>query len=111
MHSHQRCYCFASPSSHRFESYERTSLWPLLREPPQGLQVDFVRAERSEFRWGGADEALITSLGHHVHLLRNSGHWVHSDNPGGLFDILAPTFHCGNVDLHVAHSEPGRSRR
>ena len=32
------------------------------------------------------------SLGHEVHLLPNSGHWVHTDNPDGLFDILAPSF-------------------
>jgi hypothetical protein len=30
-------------------------------------------------------------LGHRVHLLHNSGHWVHTDNPAGLLELLAPT--------------------
>lgn len=33
-----------------YESYERDSLYPLLRAPPQGLKLDFVKAERSTFR-------------------------------------------------------------
>lgn len=33
-----------------YESYERDTLWPLLQAPPQGLKVDFVKAERSTFR-------------------------------------------------------------
>jgi hypothetical protein len=35
-----------------YASYEASSLWPLLQQPPQGLKVDFVKAERSNFRWG-----------------------------------------------------------
>lgn len=58
----------------------------------QGLKIDFVRAERSSFRWGGEDEELIKHHGHRVHLLRDSGHWVHTDNLEGLVQILKPTF-------------------
>lgn len=36
-----------------YDSYEAACLWNLLREPPQGLSLDFVRAERSTFRWQG----------------------------------------------------------
>jgi pimeloyl-ACP methyl ester carboxylesterase len=43
-------------------------------------------------RWAGDDEQRIAALGHQVHLLPNSGHWVHTDNPNGLFEIMAPTF-------------------
>lgn len=50
-------------------------------------------------RWGGADEARITSLGHRVHLLPAAGHWVHTDNPQGLLETLAPSF--GTLDLHM----------
>mmetsp|Transcript_38083 Transcript_38083/g.84834 ORF Transcript_38083/g.84834 Transcript_38083/m.84834 type:complete len:374 (+) Transcript_38083:240-1361(+) len=76
-----------------YSSYESTSLWPLLEAPPQGLKLDFVKAERSTFRWGaGGEEDRITSLGHQVHLLTNSGHWVHADNPVGLYSILSPSF-------------------
>lgn len=75
-----------------FRSYESSSLWPLLESPPQGLKLDFVKAEGSSFRWSSADEDRISSLGFQVHLLRNSGHWVHADNPTGLFEIMAPSF-------------------
>jgi hypothetical protein len=44
-----------------------------------------------------------------VHELRDSGHWVHTDNPGGLFDILAPSFG-GAPDLHARRSPPGSPR-
>ncbi|KAG2489137.1 hypothetical protein HYH03_012363 [Edaphochlamys debaryana] len=75
-----------------YSSYETTELWGLLQSPPPGLSVDFVKAERSTFRWGGADEARIAAAGHAVHLLPRSGHWVHTDNPLGLFELLAPSF-------------------
>ncbi|KAG2426723.1 hypothetical protein HYH02_014763 [Chlamydomonas schloesseri] len=75
-----------------YSSYESTALWPLLQQPPAGLSLDFVKAERSTFRWGGPDEDAITAAGHRVHLLPNSGHWVHTDNPLGLYQLLAPSF-------------------
>jgi hypothetical protein len=75
-----------------FRSYERADLWPLLASPADGVQLSFVKAERSTFRWGGRDEEHIRQLGHPVHLLHGAGHWVHTDNPDGLFDILAPSF-------------------
>ncbi|GLI65404.1 hypothetical protein VaNZ11_008961 [Volvox africanus] len=81
-----------------YNSYENEHLWELVKRPPEGLSLDFVKAERSTFRWGGTDEAAITEAGHRVHLLPNSGHWVHTDNPLGLYDILAPSFG-GSSDL------------
>jgi hypothetical protein len=53
--------------------------------------VNFVKAEQSVFRWGGDDEALIRSYGHQV-LPLAAGHWVHTDNPDGLLDLLLPSF-------------------
>ncbi|KXZ49540.1 hypothetical protein GPECTOR_20g394 [Gonium pectorale] len=86
-----------------YRSYETTELWSLLQQPPQGLTLDFVKAERSSFRWGGSDEAAITGAGHGVHLLRDAGHWVHADNPLGLYDIIAPSFG-GESDLKQRRS-------
>ncbi|PSC74655.1 abhydrolase domain-containing [Micractinium conductrix] len=86
-----------------FRSYETSNLWPLLTSPADGLTLSFVKAERSTFRWGGGDEARIRELGHAVHTLPNSGHWVHTDNPDGLFDILAPSFGA-SPDLHMQRS-------
>ncbi|PNW80265.1 hypothetical protein CHLRE_08g384600v5 [Chlamydomonas reinhardtii] len=92
-----------------YSSYETTALWPLLQQPPAGLSLDFVKAERSTFRWGGADEAAIRGAGHGVHLLPNSGHWVHTDNPLGLYDILAPSFGA-SPDLKQRRTPPGAPR-
>lgn len=89
-----------------YRSYENTDLWSFLSQPAEGIQVSFVRAEKSSFRWGGGDQQRIMSLGHNVHLLRDSGHWVHTDNPEGLFDILAPSFG-GNPDLMLRRSVSG----
>lgn len=91
-----------------YKSYESTSLWPLLSAPIGGLQLSFVKAQYSTFRWGGDDEARIRALGHAVHELPNSGHWVHSDNPEGLFNILAPSFATGSeLDHHMRHASVG----
>jgi pimeloyl-ACP methyl ester carboxylesterase len=89
-----------------YESYVTSDLWPLLARPAEGIKVSFVKAENSTFRWGGVDEEKIRALGHQVHLLRNSGHWVHTDNPDGLFDILAPSFG-GHPDIHLQRSPTG----
>lgn len=75
-----------------FRSYETTNLWAFLERPQVGISVSFVRAERSAFRWGGGDGERITQLGHNVHVLPDSGHWVHTDNPQGLLDILSESF-------------------
>ena len=83
-----------------YESYEKTDLWPLLMAPAQGINISFVKAERSTFRWGGRDEERILFLGHDVHELPNSGHWVHTDNPDALFGILAPSFGA-SPDIHM----------
>lgn len=82
-----------------FRSYETTDLWPLLTNPPEGLKLNFVRAEKSIYRWGGLDGDKIQQLGHDVHVLGNSGHWVHTDNPDGLFDIIRESM--GAADLHM----------
>ncbi|GAB4813895.1 hypothetical protein N2152v2_000941 [Parachlorella kessleri] len=91
-----------------YRSYESTQLWEVLSRPLEGLTINFVKAERSTFRWGGGDEHRIRSLGHDVHLLPNSGHWVHTDNPVGLFNILAPSFG-GQPDLSVQQASAPHS--
>jgi pimeloyl-ACP methyl ester carboxylesterase len=75
-----------------YASYEATDLWPLVESPPVGAMIDFVRAERSAFRWSADDDARIAASGARVHLLRDSGHWVHVDAPEGLAAILGPSF-------------------
>ncbi|KAI9153779.1 hypothetical protein LWI28_016411 [Acer negundo] len=82
-----------------FNSYCETSYWPLLEHPPQWMEIAIVRAEKSD-RWdpdviqrlesqtskgGDGAEGKVS-----VHILPNSGHWVHVDNPQGLLEIMAP---------------------
>ena len=46
-----------------YRSYETTSLWPLLYTPPEGLEIDFVRAEHSHFQWTDQLADQIETLG------------------------------------------------
>eukprot|EP00803_Ostreobium_quekettii_P002044 evm.model.scf_1258.1 EVM.evm.TU.scf_1258.1 scf_1258:2220-8523(+) len=89
-----------------YKSYEDTNLWPLLVDVPEGLKLHFVRAEGSHYKWAGRDHELIESYGHTVHLLKNAGHWVHADNPCGLFDIMKDSI--GTADLHVRRAQMPR---
>lgn len=95
--------------SEMYRSYETSTLWPMLHAPPEGLLVDFVRAEHSTFRWEGPEQDLIQQLGHRVHMLPHAGHWVHTDNPVGLFDLMSHTFG-GRADLGM-QNRPAFSRR
>jgi pimeloyl-ACP methyl ester carboxylesterase len=76
-------------------SYLATDLWTVLEEPAPGLQIDLLRAERSE-GWQAEDFERLARLEPAgqvaLHVLPDSGHWVHVDNPDGLFDILSPGF-------------------
>ncbi|XP_021892548.1 protein ABHD11 [Carica papaya] len=84
-----------------FNSYRETSYWPLLERPPKGMEIAIVRAERSD-RWDPdvierlerlANQRADLSQGKvSVHILPNSGHWVHVDNPKGLLDIVTSNF-------------------
>ena len=67
--------------------------------PSKGLEIAIVRAEKSD-QWD-ADvinrlERLASQEGDgsagkiSVHVLRNSGHWVHVDNLKGLLEIVTP---------------------
>ena len=78
----------------------------MLETKPRGLEIDFVRAERSAFVWTEEDIARIGSHGGRVHYLHDSSHWVHIDNPEGLLEILAPSF--GALDRTQAHKEEFR---
>lgn len=86
-----------------YRSYEEANLWPFLHRPALGIGINFVKAEHSTFRWAGDDEERIKSAGHEVHLLPNAGHWVHKDNPDGLFRILSRAF--GTPDIHMQQAQ------
>ncbi|KAL2611414.1 hypothetical protein R1flu_023106 [Riccia fluitans] len=84
-----------------YQSYENTNLWPMVEGVPEGVHIDFLRAERSLHRWHRDDVQRIRlaeriasreGAGVQMHVLEDAGHWVHADNPDGLFRILAPSF-------------------
>ncbi|CAL5387365.1 unnamed protein product [Camellia sinensis] len=82
-----------------FNSYRETDYWPLLEHPPKEMEIAIVQAEKSD-RWDADVIQRLESLAGRsldecegkfsVHVLPNSGHWVHVDNPKGLLEIVAP---------------------
>ena len=79
-----------------YSSYEMTNLWPMLETQPKGLEVDFIRAERSAFVWAEEDVNRLLNTGARIHFLENSSHWVYIDNPNSLLQIMKPSFESFN---------------
>ncbi|KAG8472679.1 hypothetical protein CXB51_034605 [Gossypium anomalum] len=87
--------------SEMYESYEETNLWKVVENLPRGVHVNFLKAERSLHRWALEDLQRIHAAeesaadeggGVEMHVLEGAGHWVHADNPDGLFRILSFSF-------------------
>eukprot|EP00850_Spirogloea_muscicola_P022821 SM000313S11971 [mRNA] locus=s313:36518:37821:- [translate_table: standard] len=92
-----------------YQSYELDNLWSIVENIPEGVHIDFLRAERSLHRWAHEDverihaaELVASSEGAGVqmHVLEDAGHWVHADNPDGLFRVLANSFVGGTTLVH-----------
>ncbi|KAL8059994.1 hypothetical protein ABFX02_03G124100 [Erythranthe guttata] len=84
-----------------YQSYEDTNLWKLVEDVPRGVHINFLKAERSLHRWALEDlrrihvaeeQAAQEGAGVEMHVLEDAGHWVHADNPDGLFRILSFSF-------------------
>ncbi|RHN53475.1 putative palmitoyl-CoA hydrolase [Medicago truncatula] len=87
--------------SEMYQSYEETNLWKIVEDVPRGVHINFLKAERSLHRWALEDlqrihvaEEIASEEGGGVemHVLEDAGHWVHADNPDGLFRILSSSF-------------------
>ncbi|GMJ11699.1 Alpha/beta hydrolase domain 11 [Hibiscus trionum] len=87
--------------SEMYQSYEETNLWKVVEDLPRGVHVNFLKAERSLHRWALEDLQRIHAAeetaadeggGVEMHVLEDAGHWVHADNPDGLFRILSFSF-------------------
>lgn len=87
--------------SEMYRSYEETNLWKVVEDVPRGVHVNFLKAERSLHRWALEDiqrihaaeeQAADEGGGVQMHVLEDAGHWVHTDNPDGLFKILSASF-------------------
>ncbi|CAJ1926983.1 unnamed protein product [Sphenostylis stenocarpa] len=89
-----------------YQSYEETNLWKIVEDVPRGVHMNFLKAERSLHRWALEDLRRIHAAeelaaeeggGVEMHVLEDAGHWVHADNPDGLFRILSSSFEGGKT--------------
>ncbi|XP_022634756.1 uncharacterized protein LOC106757022 [Vigna radiata var. radiata] len=89
-----------------YQSYEETNLWKIVEDVPRGVHMNFLKAERSLHRWALEDLRRIQAAeelaaeeggGVEMHVLEDAGHWVHADNPDGLFKILSSSFQGGKT--------------
>ncbi len=75
------------------QSYADYDAWPVFDEPPTGSSVTMVRGGRSD-RFSADDIAHLDRLAaagtiaHHV--MPEAGHWLHTDDPDGLFALVSP---------------------
>ncbi|ETV96362.1 hypothetical protein, variant [Aphanomyces invadans] len=80
-----------------FRAFLATDCWPILEHPPVGAEIHVVMAEYNKFwtpevihRFDGV--AKTTGGRVHLHLLAKADHWVHVDNPQGLFALMKRSF-------------------
>ena len=78
------------------DDYFTRDLWPVLEEGPLPTRVDVVLGGKSQVL-DEAAKARLTKLAArrsevHVHTLANAGHWVHVEDPEGLYAILRDGF-------------------
>ncbi|KAJ9548335.1 hypothetical protein OSB04_020878 [Centaurea solstitialis] len=82
-----------------FKSARDTDYWPLLEQPPKGMEIAIVRTE-SQLMWDMNVVARLESLAKResdgssgivsVHVVPRSGHWIYKDEPHRLLEIMAP---------------------
>lgn len=75
-----------------FESYYRTDLWHVVETHTKAQDMRFVIGGRSEVI-GPEDRARLQAIAArepHVslHILENAGHWLHVDDPEGLYSVV-----------------------
>jgi len=69
----------------------RTDLWPVVESPPADVELHFVKATKSD-TLDPASASRVEAAGRangrvHLHLLEG-GHWLNTDNPDGVLDLL-----------------------
>jgi esterase len=70
----------------------RTELWDVVTRPPQGVELHFVKASRSDTLDESAaariEAAGVASGRVHLHRVEG-GHWINTDNPQGVLELLS----------------------
>jgi pimeloyl-ACP methyl ester carboxylesterase len=71
------------------EDYFTQDLWSVVERGDAARVVDFVAAGRSNALDAG-DRARIEALAPRarLHVLANAGHWLHADDPDGLYELV-----------------------
>jgi pimeloyl-ACP methyl ester carboxylesterase len=73
------------------QDFFRTDMWPVVEEPPPGVELHFVKASRSRILTDGEAER-IRQIGRtrpvRLHVV-TGGHWLNADNPAAVIDLLA----------------------
>ena len=69
-----------------YDSYQKTDSWHAIEDEASGIYI--VKAENST-RWSTACVERLKNSSANFQVLANAGHWVHTDNPNGLLEILA----------------------
>jgi pimeloyl-ACP methyl ester carboxylesterase len=75
-----------------FESYYEIDLWPVVERHEKARDMIFVVGGKSDVV-GPADRARLAEIAARaphvtVHTLPEAGHWLHVDDPEGLFAIV-----------------------
>jgi esterase len=64
-------------------------LWESVTSPPEGVELHFVKATRSS-TMDPETKQRIEAVGGRVHLHElEGGHWINTDNPEGVLELLA----------------------
>jgi esterase len=74
------------------QDFFATDLWPIVESPPPGVALHFVKGNQSSTLSESACDRIgaLQAQGAAVHLHRvQSGHWVHTENPAAMVDLLA----------------------
>lgn len=69
-----------------------TDLWEVIESPPSGASIQFIRATRGSILASDDAERIqhVAARGEPVALHElEGGHWLHTDNPSGLLDLIA----------------------
>ena len=71
--------------------YRGLDLWSFLEDPHRAVPVHFMLAGESTWWTGHVEERLKRLRNSHSIVLAEAGHWLHIDDPTGMFDALSTT--------------------
>jgi pimeloyl-ACP methyl ester carboxylesterase len=83
-----------------FKSYIQSEYWDLLRSPPPKTEIHLVKAMKGG-RWNKGGNEMADMLYElekeraedsrfYVHEMKKVGHWLHSEDPKGVANLLLP---------------------